>query len=175
MIIRPAVAADVAGIHGLVTEYSGRGDLLPRTLESISETLADWLVAEQAGVVMACVALLPYSENLAEVRSLAVNGAVHGQGWGAAIVAAAIAEAQRRGIPMLFALTRAVPFFVRAGFAITDKVFFPEKVWRDCNICPVRECCDETAVVLQLDSLPHLYADKLAGADGAGASSSAVS
>ena len=166
MIIRPAVAGDVAGIHSLVTEYAGRGDLLPRTAESIVETLPDWLVAEQDGLVMACVALLPYNASLAEVRSLAVNGAVHGQGWGAAIVAAAIAEAQRRGIPMLFALTRAVPFFVRAGFAITDKVFFPEKVWRDCNICPVREACDETAVVLHLDSVPHLYAEQAEAGSG---------
>ena len=171
MIIRPAVAGDVAGIHSLVTEYAGRGDLLPRTVESIADTLPDWLVAEQDGAVMACVALLPYSETLAEVRSLAVNSAVHGQGWGAAIVAAAIAEAQRRRIPMLFALTRAVPFFVRAGFAITDKVFFPEKVWRDCSICPVRECCDETAVVLHLNSVPHLYAEQavpVGGGAGAG-------
>ena len=175
MIIRPAVAGDVAGIHGLVTEYSGRGDLLPRTVESIVDTLPDWLVAEQEGQVMACVALLPYNESLAEVRSLAVNGAVHGQGWGAAIVAAAIAEAQRRRIPMLFALTRAVPFFVRAGFAITDKVFFPEKVWRDCSICPVRECCDETAVVLHLDSVPHLYAEQSATTgDSAGTGSDIV-
>ena len=55
MIIRPAVASDVAGIHSLVTEYAGRGDLLPRTVKSIADTLPDWLVAEQEGAVMACV------------------------------------------------------------------------------------------------------------------------
>ncbi len=48
---------------------------------------------------------------------------------------------------MVFALTRAVPFFEKQGFIITDKDNFPEKVWRDCMICPVRHACDEVAVV----------------------------
>ena len=29
---------------------------------------------------------------------------------------------------------------------------FPEKVWRDCSICPVQLACDEVAVVKSVDS-----------------------
>ena len=61
-----------------------------------------------------------------------------------------IDEGRRRGIPTLFALTRAVPFFEKMGFSITEKERFPQKVWNDCNICPLKEMCDETAMVLEL-------------------------
>ena len=63
------------------------------------------------------------------------------------IVAALIDLAGERGIPMVFALTRAVPFFEKQGFSVTTKNDFPEKVWRDCIVCPVRDACDEVAVV----------------------------
>jgi len=150
MIIRPATPTDIPGILALVNEHVRRGDLLPRTAKSIRSTLSDWLVGEQAGVIVACVSLLYYTPGLAEVRSLAVSDAVKGQGWGRAIVAAIIAKAEREQVPTLFALTRAVHFFEKAGFAITEKDRFPEKVWRDCHVCPLLHHCDETAVILRV-------------------------
>jgi amino-acid N-acetyltransferase len=99
---------------------------------------------------VACVSLLYYTPELAEVRSLAVSDAVKGQGWGKAIVAAIIAKAEREQVPTLFALTRAVHFFEKAGFSVTEKDRFPEKVWRDCHICPLLHHCDETAVILRV-------------------------
>jgi amino-acid N-acetyltransferase len=150
MLIRPATSADIPGILALVNEHVRRGDLLPRTAESIRRTLPDWLVGEAEGAIVACVSLLYYTPGLAEVRSLAVSDAVKGQGWGRAIVAAIIAKAEREQVPTLFALTRAVQFFEKAGFSITEKECFPEKVWRDCLICPLLERCDETAVILRV-------------------------
>jgi len=150
MIIRPATLTDIPGILALVNEHVRRGDLLPRTAESIRSTLSDWLVGEQASAIVACVSLLYYTPGLAEVRSLAVSDAVKGQGWGRAIVAAIIAKAEREQVPTLFALTRAVHFFEKAGFAITEKDRFPEKVWRDCHVCPLLHHCDETAVILKI-------------------------
>lgn len=151
--IRPATLHDIEGIMLLVNEHARRGDLLPRTALSIRDTLPDWLVAEQDGRIVACVSLLPYTPVLAEVRSLAVADSVKGQGWGSAIVQALIAEAERRQVPTLFALTRAVRFFEKLGFTITHKEMFPEKVWRDCTMCPIRQRCDETAVVLQVTNV----------------------
>jgi N-acetylglutamate synthase-like GNAT family acetyltransferase len=52
----------------------------------------------------------------------------------------------------LFALTRVVDFFQRFGFVETDRAMFPEKVWRDCRLCPLINRCDETAVVLSLEA-----------------------
>jgi amino-acid N-acetyltransferase len=150
MLIRPATLTDVPGILALVNEHVRRGDLLPRTAESIRSTLPDWLVGEMDSTIVACVSLLYYTPILAEVRSLAVSDEVKGQGWGRAIVTAIIAKAEREQVPTLFALTRAVHFFEKAGFSITEKDHFPEKVWRDCHVCPLLHHCDETAVILRL-------------------------
>lgn len=150
-VIRFARPADVPGIIALVNDHARRGDLLPRTAKSIHETLENWLVGEENGRILACVSLLFYTPKLAEVRSLAVHDETKGQGWGAAIVQALVAEARQRHVPTLFALTRAVRFFEKQGFTITDKSHFPEKVWRDCVQCPIQHNCDETAVVLKLE------------------------
>jgi amino-acid N-acetyltransferase len=153
MIIRPATPTDVPGILALVNEHVRRGDLLPRTAESIHNTIGNWLVGELDGAIVACVSLLYYTAVLAEVRSLAVSDRVKGQGWGKAIVEELMVKAAQEQVPTLFALTRAVPFFEKIGFAITTKDRFPEKVWRDCHICPLLERCDETAVILKIQDL----------------------
>ena len=149
--IRPARYEDIPGILHLVNEHARRGDLLPRTAASIRETLNDWLIAkDETGDIVACVALYAYSPVLAEVRSLAVHDRAKGGGWGSTLMKALVFEARRRNIETLFALTRAVRFFQRAGFHVTNRERFPEKVWRDCSSCPLIENCDETAVVLHL-------------------------
>jgi len=156
MSIRIATEADIPVILRLVSDHAQRGDVLPRTALSIRETLSDWLVGTDDEGVIACVNLLYYTPYLAEVRSLAVHDRVKGQRWGSRIVEALIAEAKRRELPTLFALTRAVSFFQRAGFTITDIAQFPQKVRRDCQFCPIQEHCDETAVILHLNQQIHL-------------------
>ncbi len=155
-ILKPQ-EADLPGLVALVNTYARRGDLLPRSEESIRRTLPNWNIAKvdagpdgRGGRVVACGSLLFYSSILAEVRSLAVADEVQGMGLGRQIVEALIAEGRTLGVATLFALTRAVPFFERLGFSITDTSFFPQKVWNDCAICPLKDACDETAVVLEL-------------------------
>ncbi|MCA9995543.1 MAG: GNAT family N-acetyltransferase [Anaerolineales bacterium] len=151
MNIRPATPTDIPGIVALVNDHVQRGDLLPRTPASIEATLDDWLVGVHAdGGIIACVSLLFYTPVLAEVRSLAVHDRVKGEGWGSAIVRVLIEEARQRGVPMVFALTRAVRFFQQIGFFVTHKELFPEKVYRDCVQCPIFDNCDETAVIMRL-------------------------
>ncbi|MBP9502416.1 MAG: argininosuccinate synthase [Candidatus Promineofilum sp.] len=157
MNIRSARSEDVPDILALVNDHARRGDLLPRTAASIHDTLDDWLIAKDgAGKLVACVSLFPYSPALAEVRSLAVRDGAKGTGWGSTLLKEIILEARRRNFTTLFALTRAVHFFQRGGFHITNRDRFPEKVWRDCVNCPLLENCDETAVMLNLaDPLNH--------------------
>jgi len=163
--IRPARPEDIPGILTLVNDHARRGDLLPRTAGSIRDTLPDWLIAkDEAGTIVACGSLYFYSPALAEVRSLAVIDRAKGGGWGSTLVKGLIIEARRRGVVTLFALTRAVSFFQRAGFHISDRQRFPEKVWRDCVNCPLIDRCDETAVVLHLTvPLTHSYRPPTAG------------
>jgi amino-acid N-acetyltransferase len=150
IVVRAAVEADVPAIVAIVAENARQGHLLPRSAENIRASLASWQVAEVGGVVVGIGSLLVMTPVLVEIRSLAVLPAFRSLGAGAAVVRGLVAEARRRGFPTVFALTRAVPFFEKQGFAVTGKERFPEKVWRDCVLCPLHDRCDETAVVMEL-------------------------
>ena len=149
-IIRSATERDVQAIADVVTANARHGQLLPRSAENIRASLPNWLLAEVDGRVVGIGSLLDMSPTLVEVRSLAVLPAYRSYGIGGLLVGGLVDRARARGIPTVFALTRAVPFFERMSFAITDRERFPEKVWTDCVICPLRERCDEIAVVLEL-------------------------
>ena len=110
----------------------------------------NWLVAEVGGRVVGIGSLLTMSPTLVEVRSLAVLPNYRRYGVGALLVRGLVERARARGIPTVFALTRAVSFFTRLNFVVTDRERFPEKVWKDCAVCPLQHACDETAVVLEL-------------------------
>jgi N-acetylglutamate synthase-like GNAT family acetyltransferase len=148
--VRTAALSDVHGILRLVNHHARRGNLLPRSMQSIVSTLDDWFVADVDGQIVGCVSLLRYTSGLVEVRSLAVDDRLQGLGIGGRLMEALLEEARRRGIPTLFALTRVVEFFSRFGFQVTERTTFPEKVWHDCQQCPLRDNCDEIAVVLDL-------------------------
>ena len=159
--VRPAAFPDVAGIAHLVNDHARRGNLLPRSPQSIAASIGDWIVAAASDgnggshfeqEILGCVSLLGYPSGLVEVRSLAVQDNAQGLGIGRRLMDALIAEAHNRGIGALFALTRVVGFFEQFGFAVTDRHRFPEKVWHDCWQCPLRERCDETAVILELET-----------------------
>lgn len=148
--VRAAGPGDVDGILQLVNHHARRGNLLPRSMQSILSTLDDWFVADVDGQIVGCVSLLRYTSGLVEVRSLAVDDRLQGLGIGGRLMEALLAEAGERGIPRLFALTRVVAFFLRFGFQVTERATFPEKVWHDCQECPLRDNCDEIAVVLDM-------------------------
>ena len=149
IVVRPAQDSDVAGMAELVAENVKAGHLLPRSADEIRASLDSWVVAIYRDEVIGIGSLLMMNPDLVEVRSLAVATAYRSYGIGALIVNELVAQARRRGIATIFALTRAVNFFLRLGFTITDKERFPEKVWRDCVKCPLVTCCDETAVVIE--------------------------
>lgn len=149
---RQATRSDVGAIEALVTELSGLGQLLPRTSESIETTIGHWRIALSEGQLIGCGSILPHSETLAEVRSLAVKQQARGNGLGGEILSALVDDAKIGKFETLFALTHAVPLFQRRGFEVGRRIQFPGKVWRDCLTCPVLLRCNETTVVLDLKS-----------------------
>ena len=150
--IRKATLAHARGIAALVNLGEREGQLLPRSLESIHVDINDWIVAEDDGRIVGVGSLVEMNHTLVEVRSLAVAPEYRKFGIGGGIVTALVNEARARGRTTVFALTRAVLFFEKLGFKITDKENFPEKVWRDCSICPVQFACDEVAMVMSVNS-----------------------
>jgi amino-acid N-acetyltransferase len=150
-VIRKAEIEDVSDIAELVETYVSRNKLLPCSAEEIQASIEDWIVAANNGRILGCGSLLAYSPSLAEIRSLAVVEDAMRKGLGMAMLQDLIAEAKRRNVKMVFALTRIVPFFERAGFHLSLPELFPEKIWRDCGSCPLKDNCDELAVALRLD------------------------
>ena len=145
--IRKARAEDVPAIQKLVAYFAARGDLLPRTLNELYQHLRDFFVYELHGEVVGIAALSLYWEDLAEVRSLAVQEGQGGKGLGAALVHACLDEAARLGIRRVFALTYRPGFFEKLGFREIDKRELPQKIWKDCIRCAKFACCDEVALI----------------------------
>jgi amino-acid N-acetyltransferase len=145
--IRPAIVDDVPQICAMVNALALQGTVLPRTYQAVCDSIDDWLVAKVGGEVLGCVSLLPYNSGLVEVRSLVVLAEYQGFGIGSRLMEQLMPEVERRKITSLFALTRKVAFFERFGFRISERDLFPEKVWNDCQQCPLLERCDETAMV----------------------------
>ncbi len=146
-VIRKARAEDVPAIQKLVAYFAAKGELLPRTLNELYQHLRDFFVCEFHREVVGIAALSLYWEDLAEVRSLAVQDGHGGKGLGAALVHACLEEAARLGIRRVFALTYRPGFFEKLGFREIDKRELPQKIWKDCIRCAKFACCDEVALI----------------------------
>jgi amino-acid N-acetyltransferase len=120
IIVRPARTADVRAIRSLIDFYSPDGRLLSKATVTLFEDILEFLVAEVDGEVVACGALHVMWEDLAEVRTLAVDPARAGQGIGSAVLSALMDRAREVGVKRVFCLTFAVPFFARHGFVVID-------------------------------------------------------
>ena len=153
-IIRSAKSSDIEPILALVNRFAAHNIMLPRTAESVSRSLGDWLVAVDEDVpgtpVVGCGALVALSETLVELRSLAVDESQHGRGVGSQMVLALVEMARLRGFPQICALTLREDFFVRLGFDLVDRWSISPKVWQECIYCPKFHNCDEVAVSMNL-------------------------
>ncbi|MDX2029155.1 MAG: N-acetyltransferase [Blastocatellia bacterium] len=150
MEIRKARTRDAVQIHELVNRYARQEQMLPRTLLSIYENIRDFYVAAEGDRVLGCSALHFTWGDMAEVRSLAVDGAAGRKGIGRALVEANIAEAREHGLVQVYAFTYVVDFFSRCGFRVVPHESMPRKTWMDCINCHKFNCCDEVAMVLDL-------------------------
>ena len=151
--LRPARIEDAPAIYALLATFSTEGKLLPRPVADIQARIGNFLVFELDGAIAACGALRDFGNNLNEIRSLAVRRDLAGRGLGSRLVNALLEKALERiggGRGQVFALTYRVEFFKRLGFRVIDKYTFPPKIWSDCCVCPRKDHCDETAVVIDV-------------------------
>jgi amino-acid N-acetyltransferase len=118
--IRPARTADVRAIRRLVDTYAPDRRLLSKATVTLYEDVPEFIVGELDGEVVACGAVHVMWEDLAEVRTVAVDPALAGQGIGSLLLSALIQRAREVGVRKVFCLTFAVPFFERHGFTEID-------------------------------------------------------
>ena len=147
MRARKARLSDASAIHTLIASYAAQGILLPRTEENVREQISKFFVLEEQRQLAGCVSLENYGPDLAEIRSLAVNQEIRGRGLGGKLVEFVLAEAQRKNIASVFAVTHAPAFFLRHGFAASSRRDIPEKIARDCCACRKARSCRLTAVI----------------------------
>ena len=153
-MIRKAVLGDSPKIAELINYFAGQKKMLPRSVENIAEHIRDFLVAEDNGQVVGCVALHFYSRELAEIRSLAVDSKFQGKGYGKALIKQSIADHQKLGGRRIFALTYVQELFKSLGFMIGDKEELPEKIWAECIKCEKYQDCDEICVIYLIKDQP---------------------
>ncbi|MCC2307450.1 amino-acid N-acetyltransferase [Cellulomonas chengniuliangii] len=119
--VRPALPADVRTIRALVQPYATERILLAKEWVGYYEAVQEFVVAEAPdGGVVGCGALHVMWQDLAEVRTLAVDPAWRGRGVGHVLLDALLDRARDLGLTRVFCLTFEVDFFAAHGFAPID-------------------------------------------------------
>jgi len=149
-MIRKANLGDIKEIQRLIKLYAPRGGVLPRSLSELYDHLRDFSVFIRNRKVIGICALHICWDDLAEIRSLAVEEEDQSKGIGAKLVRACLKESRLLGVKRVFALTYQPKFFEKLGFEIVDKAALPHKIWADCLKCVKFPDCDETALIKEL-------------------------
>jgi len=116
IIIRPARTSDIKAIRAIIDEYAASRRLLTKETVTLYESVQEFMVAEMSGKIVGCGAVHVLWEDLAEVRSVAVDQSIRGQGIGHGLLEALINKASEIGVKRIFCLTFETEFFGRHGF-----------------------------------------------------------
>ena len=152
-MLRKARIDDVKTIHRMINSSAGKGEMLPRSLMDIYNSLRDFFVYydEDESSVGGICAMNIIWENLAEIRSLYVAENYRGKGIGKELVEACVSEAITLGLFKIFTLTYKRELFAQLAFKEIDKTSLPEKIWSDCLRCSkYPDYCDEVAMIMEL-------------------------
>ena len=129
--IRRARTADVRAIRRLVDDYAADQILLTKANVQLYEDVQDFWIAELDGEVVGCGALHPLWEDLAELRTVAVDRALRGTGVGHQLVEQLVATARTIGVQRVFVLTFEVDFFERHGFVAIEGAPVTHEVYEE--------------------------------------------
>src|SRR5882757_3604680 len=118
--VRRARTSDVAAVRRLLDANVRQRILLDKATVTLYEDIQEFWVAERGAgsrsEVVGCGALHVMWEDLAEVRTLAVNPAVKGVGVGHQLLEKLLQTARWLGVRRVFCLTFEVDFFAKHGF-----------------------------------------------------------
>ena len=130
--IRRAVTGDVRGIRRLIDTYSVERRLLSKATVALFESIQEfWVAIDDDGALVGCGAIHVMWEDLAEIRTVAVDPGVRGQKIGHRIVTELLAVASSLGVSRVFCLTFETAFFGSFGFHEIDGAPVPPKVYEE--------------------------------------------
>jgi amino-acid N-acetyltransferase len=148
--VRTATAEDIDHIFHLISGYAEEGIILARTREDIRSSLDDFFVAVEGNAIIGVISFHDYGPSLKEIRSLAVKKTGWKSGTGSLLVRTLIQKILSEGNAKIFCLTYSPQFFMSNGFVEVARDTLPEKIWKDCNNCPDKDNCRETALVYSM-------------------------
>ncbi|MBI0294458.1 amino-acid N-acetyltransferase [Streptomyces sp. PRKS01-29] len=116
--VRRARTSDVRAVRRLIDSYVDDRILLDKATVTLYEDIQEFWVAErdEDAEVIGCGALHVMWEDLAEVRTLAVDRTLKGTGVGHLVLDKLLQTARWLGVRRIFCLTFEVDFFVKHGF-----------------------------------------------------------
>ena len=117
LLIRSARTSDVPRIQKIAEPLVADRILLGKEMVELYESIQEFVVAELDGEVVGFGALHVMWQDLAEVRTLAVDVNNKRRGLGAAMLNELLERAKNLGVHRVFCLTFEVEFFQRHGFA----------------------------------------------------------
>jgi amino-acid N-acetyltransferase len=129
--IRRARAGDIRGIRRLIDLYATERRLLSKATVALYEDVQEFWVAVDGLAVVGCGALHVMWEDLAEVRTVAVDPGYRGHKIGYRLVEALLAAARDLGVRKVFCLTFETRFFGAFGFEAIDGAPVPPKVYEE--------------------------------------------
>lgn len=130
IVLRRARTADVRGIRRLIDTYTDGRRLLSKATVTLYEHVQEFRVAvTPAGDVIGCGALHVMWEDLAEIRTVAVDPTCRGGRIGYRIVGDLIDTARELGVARIFVLTFETRFFGQFGFIEIDGAPVPHPVY----------------------------------------------
>ncbi|MBL7081613.1 MAG: N-acetyltransferase [Candidatus Omnitrophica bacterium] len=150
-MIRKARLEDAKEIQKLINHFAKEELLLPRSLADLYESIRDFWVYRLNARIAGCCALAITWQDLAEVRSFAVEKRYQKRKIGRQLLTAVLGEAKELGIKSVFTLTYIPEYFKKFGFRRINKERLPQKVWVDCINCPRFPDCKEIAMIKRLN------------------------
>lgn len=124
---RQASIEDVAGILELLDPLEKQGILVRRSRELLEREISRFSIIEKDSTIIACSALYPYENGMAELACLAVRKEYQNQGRAALLLKHVEKAARAQNVSRLFVLTtQTAHWFIERGFEKSELSELPE-------------------------------------------------
>ncbi|SFE71460.1 GNAT family N-acetyltransferase [Alteribacillus iranensis] len=150
IVIKKATAYDIEDILVLINKYTKKGLLLTQTKSSLLRNLSSTYVALLDGEIVGTASLYRLEDDLAEIRSLAVNGEKSQRGIGKQLVHHLINETKRLQISRVMATTDTTIFFEKCGFHEIPASEVSSKLEKDCFQCKDFSLCHKKFMIMEV-------------------------
>lgn len=129
-VLRSARLDDIGGILELIKPLEQQGILVKRSREKIEMEIADYIVIERDGLIIACAAFHVHEQDyLGAIACLAVHENYQGASRGQRLLSYIYQKATQLKLKKLFVLsTQSMHWFIERGFISSDIESLPEQL-----------------------------------------------